>query len=149
MLKEFQEFAVKGNVVDMAVGVMIGAAFSSVVKSVVDDLLMPPIGLIAGDLDFSQYYVVLREGATAGPYTTVAAAKEAGAVLLTYGQFINATVNFLIVAFALFFVVRWINRLKRPDTPDAPRTKACPHCKSAIHKDATRCPQCTSELAAA
>ena len=148
MFKEFKEFAVKGNVVDMAVGVMIGAAFSTVVKSAVDDLLMPPIGLLAGDLDFSTYFLVLREGATPGPYATLAAARESGAVLLTYGQFANASLNFLIVASVLFFIVRWINRLKRPDTPAAPMTKACPHCKSAIHKDATRCPQCTAELAA-
>jgi large conductance mechanosensitive channel len=145
MLKELREFAVKGNVVDMAVGIMIGAAFTTVVKSVVDDLIMPPIGLATGGLDFSSQYVALRapEGADLSSLTS---AREAGATVIAYGQFINHTVSFLLVALVLFFIVKWINRLRRPDTPPAPSSKACPFCTSVINLAATRCPQCTSEL---
>ncbi len=144
---EFKSFAIKGNVVDMAVGVMIGAAFGGVVKSVVSDLIMPPIGLISGGLDLSEQYIVLKEGAAAGaPYESLAAAREAGAVLLSYGSFLNTLTNFAIVAVVLFFMVRWMNDLRSPDTPPAPNTKPCPFCMTAIHKEATRCPSCTSEL---
>ncbi|TNE86343.1 MAG: large conductance mechanosensitive channel protein MscL [Deltaproteobacteria bacterium] len=148
MLDEFREFAVKGNVVDMAVGVMIGAAFSGVVKSLVDDLVMPLFGLVLGNLDYSERFLILREGDPEGPYATLAAARESGALLLTYGNFANAVVQFFLISLALFLVVRWINRLRRPETPDAPATKACPFCKTPIHREAQRCPQCTSELAA-
>ena len=146
MLREFKEFAVKGNVVDMAVGIMIGGAFTTVVKSLVEDLVMPPIGFMTGGFDFSDKFLILRDGPKPPPYASLAQAKEAGATLLTYGTFANNVVAFLLVALALFFVVRWINRLKRPDTPPPPDTKICAFCMSPIHKQARRCPSCTSEL---
>ncbi len=148
MLKEFKEFAVKGNVVDMAVGIIVGGAFTTVVKSVVDDLVMPPVSLLTGGLDFTNKFVVLREGAgSPPPYNTLGQAEAAGATVLAYGTFINAVVAFIIVAMALFIVIRWINRLRRPETADAPATKSCSFCKEPIHLEATRCPRCTSELA--
>ena len=146
MFKEFKEFAVKGNVVDMAVGIMIGGAFGTVVKSVVDDIIMPPVGLVTGGLDFSAQFIVLRAGTVPPPYASVAAAKEAGAVTLRYGVFLNSVLAFLILALVLFLVVRWINRLRRPDSPPAPNTRACPFCKSNVDKSASRCAFCTSEL---
>lgn len=146
MLKEFKEFAVKGNVMDMAVGIMIGAAFSSVVKSIVDDLIMPPISLITGGLDFADKFLVLRTGTPAGPYASLAQARGAGATVVAYGRFINGIVSLLIIAFVLFLLVRWVNRLRRPDTPPAPTTKSCDYCRSVIDVNATRCPNCTSEL---
>jgi large conductance mechanosensitive channel len=147
MLREFKEFAVKGNVIDMAVGIIIGAAFTTVIKSMVDDLMMPLLGLLTGGLDFADKFVVLRDGSVAGPYASLAQARDAGATVLSYGQFINAAVAFLLVALALFFVVRWINRLRRPDTPPAPATKSCPYCMQIVHEDASRCAHCTSQLA--
>lgn len=151
MLKEFKEFAVKGNMVDMAVGIIIGAAFGAIIKSLVSDVLMPPLGMLLGNVDFSNLFMVLKDGTLAGPYVTVEAAKEAGAVTLNYGLFVNTAVNFLIVAFAIFFVVRSINRLKKKEEapPAEPTTKECPHCLSAIPIKATRCGHCTSELKAA
>lgn len=146
MLREFKEFAIKGNVIDMSVGVIIGAAFGAVVKSLVDDVLMPPLGLLTGGLDFANHFLVLHGGRTPGPYSTLAEAKASGATVIAYGAFLNAVVAFLLVSFALFFVVRWMNRLRRPDTPPAPNTKACPFCKSSIDSTATRCAYCTSEL---
>lgn len=149
MFKEFREFAVKGNVIDMAVGIIIGAAFGTVVSSLVNDVLMPPIGLLIGNVDFSALFIVLKQGATAGPYPTIEAAKEAGAVTMNIGLFINRIISFLIVAFAVFVLVRWINRLKRPvpeAAPTTPDTKSCPYCYSTIAIKATRCPQCTAEL---
>lgn len=151
VLKEFKEFAVKGNVVDLAVGVVIGGAFGSIVKSLVDDIIMPPIGLLIGNVDFSNLFVVLKEGSKqAGPYVSVAAAKAAGAVTLNIGLFINALVSFTIVAFAIFMLVKAINRLKRETpaeaAPAGPATKDCPYCLSTIPEQATRCPHCTSEL---
>jgi large conductance mechanosensitive channel len=113
MLKEFREFAVKGNVVDMAVGIIIGAAFGSIVTSLVNDVIMPPIGLVLGSVDFSELFLVLREGAVPGPYATRAAALEAGAVTLNFGAFINTIISFLIVAFAVFVLVKQVNRLRR------------------------------------
>jgi len=152
MLKEFREFAMRGNVVDMAVGVVIGAAFGAIAKSLVADVLMPPIGLLLGNVDFANLFLVLREGAAAaGPYATPADAAAAGAVTLNYGAFINTVVSFLIVAFAVFLVVRAMNRMKReaPAPAPAPTTKDCPHCATAIPLKATRCPNCTSDLRAA
>ena len=148
MLKEFKEFAMRGNVVDMAIGVVIGAAFGAIVKSLVDDILMPVLGLFLGDADFTNLFIVLQEGSVAGPYETLALAQEAGAVTLNYGVFINAIVSFIIVAFAIFLVVRSINRLQRKEEapPAEPTTKECPHCFSEIAIKATRCPQCTAEL---
>lgn len=151
MLKEFKEFAMRGNVVDMAVGIVIGAAFGGIVKSLVSDVLMPPIGLLLGDVDFSNLFLVLKEGNTLGPFVTIDAAKEAGAVTLNYGLLVNTIVNFLIIAFAIFFVVRGINNLKKKEEapPAEPTTKECPHCLSTIAIKATRCGHCTSELKAA
>ncbi len=147
--KEFREFAVKGNVVDMAVGIIIGGAFGTIAKSMVDDLIMPPIGMLLGNVDFSQMYVVLKDGGTAGPYSTLAAAKEAGAVTLNYGLFVNNVLSFLIVAMAVFFMIRAMNRLKRAEEPAAaPTTKPCPSCTMDIPIGARRCPHCTSEVAA-
>jgi len=151
MLKEFKEFAVKGNMVDMAVGIVIGAAFGAIIASLVADVLMPPLGLLLGNVDFSNLFLVLKEGSTLGPFATIAAAKEAGAVTLNYGLFVNTIVNFLIIAFAIFFVVRAINRAKKQEAapPAVPTTKDCPHCLSTIPIKATRCGHCTSELKAA
>ncbi|MCL6621636.1 MAG: large-conductance mechanosensitive channel protein MscL [Syntrophobacterales bacterium] len=148
MLKEFKEFALKGNVVDMAVGIIIGAAFGTLVKSLVDDLLMPPIGLLLGNVDFSNLLVVLREGKVAGPYVSVAAARQAGAVTLNVGLFLNTVISFLIVAFSVFLVVKAMNRLKREAPPPEPGTKECPFCVSLIPLQARRCPHCTAELPA-
>jgi large conductance mechanosensitive channel len=122
MLKEFKEFVMRGNVFDMAVGIIVGAAFGTIVTSLVNDVIMPPIGLLLGGVDFSSFFVVLKEGATAGPYPTLAAAKAAGAVTLNYGQFVNTIITFLIVAFAIFLLVKSINKLKReaPPAPAAP-----------------------------
>jgi large conductance mechanosensitive channel len=152
MVKEFKEFAVKGNVVDMAVGIIIGGAFGTVVKSFVDDVMMPPLGILVGDVDFQDMMLVIKEGTTAGPYETLAAARDAGAVTLTVGLFINAAVSFTIVAFAVFLLVKGINRLKREEAappPAAPTTKECPFCASSIALKAKRCPMCTSELGTA
>ncbi|MDD2902562.1 MAG: large-conductance mechanosensitive channel protein MscL [Syntrophales bacterium] len=148
MFKEFKEFAMRGNVVDMAVGIIIGAAFGTVVKSLVTDILMPPIGLVLGNVDFSNIFIILRDGVkVAGPYASVAAAKQAGAVTLNLGIFINNIISFLIVAFAVFLVIKGINRLKREEAPaEAPPTKDCPFCFTAIPVKASRCPHCTSQL---
>ena len=149
MLKEFKEFAMRGNVVDMAVGIIIGASFGSIVKSLVDDVLMPAIGLLMGNVDFSNFFLVLKAGKAPGPYATLAEAKAATAVTLNYGLFINSIVTFLIVAFAVFLLIKQINALKRKEeAPAAPTTKECPFCLSTVPLKATRCPQCTSELKA-
>ncbi len=146
MLKEFKAFAMRGNVVDMAVGIIIGAAFGSIVKSLVDDVVMPPIGMLMGNVDFSNLYMVLKDGATAAaPYASLVDAKKAGAVTINYGVFINSVISFLIVAFAVFLLIRNINRLKKEEAPVA-TTKDCPFCFTAIPLKATRCPYCTSEL---
>ncbi len=149
MLKDFKEFAMRGNVVDMAVGIIIGASFGSIVKSLVDDVIMPPIGLLLGNVDFSNLYVVLQDGITAAaPYASLAEAKKAGAVTVNYGLFANSVISFLIVAFAVFLLVRAVNRLKREEPVAEATTKECPHCASTIPIKATRCPHCTSELSA-
>ncbi len=146
MLQQFREFAIKGNAIDMAVGIIIGAAFTSVVNSIVDDLVTPLLGLLTGSIDFTNQFWVLSEGSPPGPYKTIGQAEDAGAVVLSYGMFINAVISFLLVAIVLFLLVRWINNLRRSDTPPAPTTRPCPFCKSHIDRDATRCPQCTSEV---
>jgi large conductance mechanosensitive channel len=149
MIKEFKEFAMRGNVVDMAVGIIIGGAFGTIVKSLVDDVLMPPIGLLLGGIDFANFFVVLKQGVSAaGPYGALADAKGAGAVTINYGLFLNAVISFLIVAFAVFMLVRTINTLRRQEqeTPAEPTTKECPYCMSTIAIMASRCPNCTSEL---
>ena len=148
MLKEFKEFALRGNVVDMAVGIIIGAAFGTIVNSLVSDILMPPIGIILGDVDFSSLFIVLKEGNIPGPYISPAAAKAAGAVTINYGIFVNTIISFLIVAFAVFLLVRNINKLKRQEEapPRVITTKECPYCLSVIPIKAIRCAHCTSEL---
>jgi large conductance mechanosensitive channel len=151
MLEEYKKFAIRGNVVDMAVGIIIGAAFNGVVQSLVKDLLTPPLGLLMGDVDFTNLFVVLREGATPGPYPTLEAAQSAGAVTLNLGIFVNSLVSFAIVSFAVFVLVRYINRLREPETapePAAPTVKKCPYCVSDVPLSATRCPHCTSDLPA-
>ena len=148
MFEEFKKFAMRGNVVDMAVGIIIGGAFGTIVKSLVSDVIMPPIGLLLGGVDFADWFITLKEGATAGPYATVAAAKEAGAVTLNAGLFINSLISFLIVAFAVFLLIKGMNSLqkKAEEPPKKPTEKDCPHCFTAIPIKATRCPHCTSEL---
>jgi len=147
MLKEFKEFAMRGNVVDMAVGIIIGAAFGGIISSLVADMVMPPIGMMLGNVDFANLFVTIKEGAkAAGPYASLAEAKAAGAVTLNIGVFFNTIVNFLIVAFAMFLVIRGMNRMKREAPAAAPTTKECPHCFTAIPIKASRCPNCTSQL---
>lgn len=149
MFKEFKEFAIKGNVIDMAVGIIIGAAFGSIVNSLVNDVIMPPIGLLLGKVDFSNLFIVLKEGTSApSPYSTLAEAKKAGAVTLNFGLFINTIISFLIVAFSVFLLIKNVNRLKRQKEvpPPVPTTKECPYCFSTIPIKAIRCPNCTSDL---
>ena len=145
MLREFKEFAIKGNAIDLAVGVILGAAFGAVVVSLVNNVIMPPIGALLGGADFSQLFIVLKEGTTPAPYASVDAAAAAGAVTLNYGMFINAVIYFALVAIALFLVVKVMNRLRREDEAT---TKECPYCKSEIAIAATKCPACTSGLEA-
>jgi large conductance mechanosensitive channel len=139
MLKEFKEFAVKGNVVDMAVGIIIGAAFGRIVSSFVNDILMPPIGLLMGKVDFSSLFINL----SGKSFDSLASARAAGAATINYGLFVNSIIDFIIVAFAIFLVIRQINRLQRQPEPV---TRECPYCLSRIPLKATRCPNCTSEL---
>jgi len=148
MFKEFKEFAMRGNVVDMAVGIIIGAAFGTIVKSLVDDVIMPPIGLLLGNVDFSNLFITLKEGATAGPYLTLASAEKGGDVTLSYGAFFNTIISFLIVAFSVFLLVKGMNKMKREQDapPVAPTTKECPHCLSTIPIGATKCAFCASDL---
>jgi large conductance mechanosensitive channel len=152
MLSEFKKFAMRGNVIDMAVGIIIGGAFGTIVKSLVDDVLMPPLGLLLGGVDFTDLFVVLRAAPTgAGPYATLADAQAAGAVTINYGLFVNNVIAFLIVAWAVFLLVRGMNRLQRKEeaAPAAPTTRTCPFCATDIPLAATRCPHCTSEVAPA
>ena len=150
MFKEFKEFALRGNVVDMAVGIIIGGAFGTIVKSLVADVLMPPVGLLLGGVDFTDLFVVLKSGAQAGPYLTMADAQTAGAVTINYGIFANNVISFLIVAWAVFLLVKGINRMRRKEElpAAAPTTKDCPYCQSIIPLKAIRCPHCTSVLEA-
>jgi large conductance mechanosensitive channel len=145
MLKEFKEFAMKGNVLDMAIGVIVGAAFGKIVTSLVGDVLMPPIGRVMGNLDFSNLFLPLNGQS----YPSLAAAKAAGAPTINYGLFINSVIDFTIVAFVIFLLVRQVNRLKKEAPAAAPTTKACPYCVTQIPLPATRCPACTSEIRAA
>jgi large conductance mechanosensitive channel len=148
MFKEFKEFAMKGNVVDMAVGIIIGVAFGAIVKSLVSDVIMPPIGLLLGNVDFSNLFIVLKQGSAAGPYALLSEAQKAGAVTINYGVFVNAVINFIVVAFAMFLVVKNMNRLsqKQEAPPQQPTTRECPYCLSVIPLNATRCAHCTAEL---
>jgi large conductance mechanosensitive channel len=149
MLKEFKEFAMRGNVIDMAVGIIMGGAFGTIVKSLVSDVIMPPIGLLLGGVDFSNLFLTLKSGTEAGPYASLEAAQKVGAVTINYGVFMNAVISFLIVAFAVFLLVKGSNSLHRKQEapPAAPTTKECPQCCSTIPIKASRCPNCTSQLA--
>lgn len=146
MLKEFKEFISKGSVMDLAIGVIIGGAFSKIVSSLVDDIIMPLVGLLLGGADISNYFITLD----GGKYATLAEAQEAGAATLNYGVFLNRIIDFLIIAFVLFLIIKSINKAraltKKPEAEAAPTTKVCPYCKSTIDINATRCPNCTSEL---
>ena len=153
ILEEFKKFAIRGNVIDMAVGIIIGGAFSTIVKSLVADVIMPPIGLALGGVDFANLMWVISEGTTPAPYLTVADAKAAGAVTVNYGLFINSVISFVIVAFAVFMLVKSINKIRELEkkeeeeaAPSAPTTKDCAYCFSSIAIAATRCPHCTSAL---
>jgi len=149
MFKEFKEFAMRGNVIDMAIGIIIGGAFGPIVGSMVNDILMPPIGMALGNVDFSSLFILIKEGSkAAAPYASLADAKAAGAVTINYGLFINSVVSFVIVAFCVFLLVRTMNRLKREEAapPAEPTTRDCPYCYSAIAIKASRCPHCTSEV---
>lgn len=149
IVKEFKEFAIRGSVIDMAVGIIIGGAFSSIAKSLVNDIIMPPLGLILSDADFTSFYILLSAGDPPPPYASLAAAQKAGAVTLNYGLFLNSVLSFLVVAWATFFLVRSINRIRRKQEeapPKAPTTKACSYCQTTIPIAATRCPNCTSQL---
>jgi large conductance mechanosensitive channel len=153
MLKDFKAFIMRGNVVDMAVGIIVGVAFGAIVSSAVADVIMPPIGLVLGEIDFSDLMLVLKQGSEPGPYATLAAAKAAGAVTINYGQFINTVINFLIIAAVVFFlIVRPIAKMqirqKAAEVTAAPTTKECPFCLSSIPIKASRCPHCTSQLTA-
>jgi large conductance mechanosensitive channel len=149
MWKEFKEFAVKGNAVDLAVGVIIGAAFGGIINSLVKDILMPPIGLLTGGLDFSNKFLVLKDAPGGGIFHTSAEAAKAGAVTWNYGNFITLVINFVIVAFCIFLVVKAMNKMKRPSPTAAPVSKDCPACAMTIPIKARRCPHCTTELQAA
>jgi len=154
MLKDFKAFIMRGNVVDMAVGIIIGAAFSPIVSSLVNDVIMPPIGLALGKVDFRNLFVVIKQGLTPGPYASLDAAKAAGAISINYGLFVNTIITFLIIAAVVFFfVVRPIGKMREREAaklpaapPAAPTTKECPYCYSKINIAATRCPNCTSQL---
>ena len=151
MIKDFKAFVMRGNVVDMAVGIVIGAAFGSIVQSLVKDVIMPPIGLLLGKVDFTNLFAVLKPGETAGPYATLADAQAAGAVTLNWGMFILSIVSFLIIAFCIFLLIKQIAKMQKQEeeAPAEPTTKECPHCFSEIPIKATKCPFCTSDIGAA
>jgi large conductance mechanosensitive channel len=148
MLEEFKKFIMRGNVLDLAVGVIIGGAFGAIISSLVADIIMPPIGLLLGRVDFANLLIVLKHGDPTGPYASLAAAQEAGAVTMNYGLFINTIINFVIIALAIFLIIRAANKLQREEEapPAEPTTKECPYCATTIPIQATRCPHCTSEL---
>jgi large conductance mechanosensitive channel len=149
MFKEFKEFAIKGNAVDLAVGVVIGAAFGSIVTSLVKDILMPPIGLLTGGLDFSNKFLVLKNAPGGAVFATPVDAVKAGAITWNYGNFVTLVINFIIVAFCIFLVVKAMNKMKKPSPTTAPVAKDCPACTMSIPIRATRCPHCTTDLAGA
>lgn len=148
MFKEFKEFAIKGDAIDLAVGVVIGAAFGAIVKSLVDDMIMPLVSLLTGRVDFINMFAVLSDGKAPGPYETLAAAKAAGAATLNYGQFINAIVTFVLIAFSVFVMVRAINRLRRKPPEPTPTTHPCPFCLTDVPNAAVKCSACGSEIEA-
>lgn len=142
MLKEFKNFALKGNMIEMAVGIIIGGAFNGIVNSLVNDVIMPALSIFTGKIDFSNLFIALD----GNKYESLQAAKDAGVATLNYGSFISGVLNFLIMAFVVFLIVRWINRLRKPVQATAPITKKCPYCYSEIHIKATKCPHCISDL---
>jgi large conductance mechanosensitive channel len=146
---DFREFAMRGNAIDMAVGIVIGTAFGAISKSLVADVIMPPFGLLLGGRDFSKYFIVLKQGTPPGPYHSMTAAQAAHAVTLNYGSFIGTIITFVVIALSIFVLLRQMNKLKRKpqDVPASPTTKDCPHCCTSIPIKASRCPACTSELA--
>ena len=148
MLKDFKEFVLRGNVMDLAVGVILGTAFGTIVKSLVSDIIMPPIGLLLGGVDFSSLFLLLKAGSPSPPYASLADAQAAGAVTISYGVFINTIVSFLIVAFVIFLLVRSLKRMteKGEAAPAEPTTKECPYCLSTVPIKAIRCAYCTSDL---
>lgn len=148
MMSEFKKFVMRGNVIDMAVGIIIGGAFTKIVNSMVADIMMPPLGLLMGKVDFSNWFIVLKQGAEAGPYVSLSAAQAAGATTLNIGTFLNAIISFIIVALCIFLLIKVINKVNAPkeEAPAAPTTKKCPFCCSEIALEATRCPHCTSEI---
>jgi len=146
IFKEFRDFAMKGNVIDMAVGIIIGAAFGKIVNSLVQDILMPAISIILGKVDFSSIFFVLHEGTPTGPYASLQAAAAAGAITINLGTFLNAVISFIIVAFAIFMLIKTLNSFKKKEAAAAPSTKDCPFCCSKIPLAAVKCPNCTSEL---
>jgi len=146
MLKDFKEFVMRGNVVDMAVGIIIGAAFGVIVSSLVSDIIMPPIGMALGGVDFANLFAVIKEGDPVGPYATLADAKAAGAVTINWGVFVLAIISFIIIAIAVFLLIRSINKMRREAEEAPPDTKDCPYCLSKIAIEAKRCAYCTSEL---
>ncbi len=149
-MNEFKQFVMRGNVLDMAVGIIIGGAFTKIVNSMVADIMMPPLGLLMGKVDFSNWFVVIKQGTTAGPYTTMADAQAAGATTMNLGLFLNAIISFIIVAFCIFLLIKAINKLntakEKEEVAAAPTMKKCPYCSSEIPLEATRCPHCTSEI---
>jgi len=148
MMNEFKKFVMRGSVIDMAVGIIIGGAFTKIVNSMVADVMMPPLGLLIGKVDFSNWFVVIKQGTTAGPYATIAEAQAAGATTMNLGLFLNAIISFVIVAFCIFLLIKAINKLNSPkeQAPIPVSTKKCPYCCSEIALEATRCPHCTSEI---
>jgi len=148
MFKEFKEFAMRGNVIDMAVGIILGVAFGAIVQSLVKDVIMPPIGILLGNVDFANLFLVLKQGATPGPYPSLAQAQSAGAVSINFGVFVNTVINFLIVAFCIFFIIRTMNKLNKakPAPAAEPTTKECAFCCTMIPIKAVRCPNCTSNV---
>ncbi|MBN2542762.1 large conductance mechanosensitive channel protein MscL [bacterium] len=148
MFKEFKEFAMRGPVLDLAIAVVLGAAFGAIIASLVADVIMPPIGLLLGNVDFANLFTVLKQGTEPGPYASLADAQAAGAVTINYGIFIMKIISFIIIALVIFIIIRNINKLKRKEEapPEEPTTKECPHCFTEISIKATRCPNCTSQL---
>lgn len=149
IVNEFKTFVMRGNVIDMAVGIIIGGAFTKIVNSMVADIMMPPLGLLLGKVDFSNWFIVLKQGSQEGPYASLSAAQAAGATTLNVGTFLNAVISFIIVAFCIFLLIKVINKVNAPKkeaAPATPTTKKCPFCCSEIALEATRCPHCTSEI---
>jgi large conductance mechanosensitive channel len=147
MFREFKKFAIKGSVIDLAIGIIIGSAFGNLVKSLVDDLIMPPVGLLLNGVDFSNIFIILKEGVSPKPYASLSIAQETGAVTMNIGVFINTLISFFIVSFVVFLLVKAVNKVRREDEePKPPATKKCPLCFSEVHAEAVRCPHCTSEI---